>query len=303
MTDESKVSVAVPVFNGEQFIEVALSSVLAQTRRPDEFRVYDNASTDASATIARSLIDPSDVVERDSNIGASGNFNDAVCRSAEHATYFLWLAADDRLMPEFINRTVEILDVHPDAPACLTGVRFIDNGGRETGRQTDVELASEDPAVRFRSFLRRSRWTEFYCLYRRASLLGSPMLQPEYGADVLLTWWFLLRSPLAVTDEILFEYRIGDAKSVDDVQRVLSPTAGRTHWQYLRLRRRLLEMTHASDLDPTVARTARRELRTATLQPVWMVHLAADVVGRWPKLRQPLLFVRDRLARRKAGDH
>ena len=97
----------------------------------------------------------------------------------------------------------------------------------DLGVQRDPELASADARTRLRSFLNRPRWTEVYCLYRRDVLLTSPMFQPEYGADVLLTWWFLLRAPLVVIDEPLVEYRTYPVKSADATAESLNPTATR----------------------------------------------------------------------------
>lgn len=298
-TAGAQVSLAIPVFNGERFLKEALISALTQTRPLAEIKVYDNASEDSSASIARSLLAQSDVIVRERNLGAAENFTNAAVRSSDQAEYFVWLAADDRLDPEFVSRTVEILDNLPDAPACLTGVRFIDETGVEVGRQTDLPLASQDPSTRLRAFLRRPRWTEFYCLYRRSALLKSPMLQREYGGDVLLTWWLLLRSPLAVTDEPLLEYRIGAAKSVHEVQNDLTPASERAYWHYVRLWKSLRVMTYDPDVERDVGRIARRELRSACIRPDWLVHFASDLTGRWPLLRRPALLVRDRLMRRR----
>ncbi|TMB87335.1 MAG: glycosyltransferase family 2 protein, partial [Chloroflexi bacterium] len=47
------------VRNGERFLDEAISSVLAQTHRRLELRIYDNRSHDGSAAIARGhLSDP-----------------------------------------------------------------------------------------------------------------------------------------------------------------------------------------------------------------------------------------------------
>ena len=90
--------------------------------------------------------------------------------------------------------------------------------------QRDPELSSADPRTRLRSYLRRPRWTEVYCLYRRDVLLESPRFRDDYGADVLLIWWFLLRKPLAVVDEELLEYRLYPVKTADGTARASTRT-------------------------------------------------------------------------------
>ncbi len=51
----SSVSVVIPTHNGRAFLADALDSVLAQTERPAEVLVVDDASTDGTADLAEEL--------------------------------------------------------------------------------------------------------------------------------------------------------------------------------------------------------------------------------------------------------
>jgi glycosyltransferase involved in cell wall biosynthesis len=286
----ARISVAIPVYNGARHLTGAIESVQKQTVQPLELRVYDNASTDHTVQIAHELLPPSAVIVAPTNVGAAENFN----HSAREATgeYFMWLAADDRIRPEFIETCIRELQAHPDAPACLTGIQFTDSLGSPTRVQTDEPLASIDPKTRLRSFLRRRRWTETYSLYRRESLLASPLFTTEYGADVMLTWWFLLRGPLAVTSEVLLEYREYPLKSVAAAIATTSASLGadpeRTHWRKRHLWSRLREMTFAPEVSPDVARTARRELILLATWPGVVFSVLDDVLERWPIIERAL---------------
>ena len=292
----SRVSVAIPVYNGAKHLKEAIESVHKQTVQPFELRVYDNASTDQTVQIASDVLPSGAVIVAPTNVGAAQNFNSSV-RGAT-GEYFMWLAADDRIRPEFIETCVRELRAHPEAPACLTGIQFTDSLGSPTRVQTDESLASSDPRARLRSFLRRRRWTETYSLYRRESLLESPLFTTEYGADVMLTWWFLLRGPLAVTSEVLLEYREYPLKSVAatiaTTSASLSADAQRTHWRKRHLWVRLREMTFAPEVSPDVARTARRELLLLATWPGVVFSVLDDVIERWPITERALrgLWVR-----------
>lgn len=268
------VSIAIPVFNGERYLRESLASALAQTRPADEVLVMDNASTDQSREIAESLL-PGAVRTAETNLGAVANFNRAVEEAS--GEYFAWLAADDLLAPAFLERALPALEAVPTAPACLTAIRFVDVDGRSQGEQRDPELSSADAGVRLRSLLRRPRWTEVYCLYRRSALLASPRFRDAWGADVILTWWFLLRGPLLVLDEPLLDYRVYPVKTVDMTAASLNPGAARRRWVMLGLWRALWHETRASDVDRATARRARRELLLAVVHRHWIKHLAYDV--------------------------
>ena len=51
-----RVSVAMPVYNGERFLRQAVDSLLAQTFRDFEFVIVDNCSTDGTEAICREVI-------------------------------------------------------------------------------------------------------------------------------------------------------------------------------------------------------------------------------------------------------
>jgi glycosyltransferase involved in cell wall biosynthesis len=271
-------TVAIPVFNGEQHLAEAISSVLAQTTRASEVVVFDNASTDTTVAIAERMLGRGSVITSRENIGAVGNFNRAVHSAA--GTYFAWLAADDRWDPRFLERTARALDEHPEAPACLTGITYIDCKGEPVGTQVDPELASPELRTRLRSYLRRGRWTEVYCLYRRQALLASPMFRDDFGADVLLMWWFLLRSPLVVLPDLLLEYRLPAARRTPvEMAQALNPSGPDSRWRKVTLWRTLWVMAGDPGVTFRARRVGRRELVLALVHPIWWRHLTEDVLA------------------------
>ena len=73
-----RVTIALPVYNGERFLSQSLDSLLAQTYGDFELAVCDNASTDATQEICRNYAarDRRIVyVRRETNLGMSANFN------------------------------------------------------------------------------------------------------------------------------------------------------------------------------------------------------------------------------------
>jgi glycosyltransferase involved in cell wall biosynthesis len=147
-----KLSIGLPVYNGERYLREALDSILSQSFTDFELLVSDNASTDATAEIARSFAaaDRRITYHRNAtNVGAAANFT-AVSQRAT-APYFKWACADDRLAPGFLHAALRELDANPEAVACYGAVTLMDGEGRELGPyEQGLDLRSPDVAERFR---------------------------------------------------------------------------------------------------------------------------------------------------------
>lgn len=126
-----RVSIGLPVYNGEAFLADALESALAQTFTDFELIICDNASTDNTAEICRSFVqrDPRVRYFRSGqNLGAAPNFNNAFARSC--GDYFKWLAHDDLIAPTFLERCVEVLDANEGVAIACPKTVFVGSDGR-----------------------------------------------------------------------------------------------------------------------------------------------------------------------------
>lgn len=106
-----RLSIGVPVFNGERYLAEALDSLLQQTFQDFEIVISDNASTDATPEICAEYARRDErisYVRQPYNVGAAANYN----RTFELAQgeLFKWAAHDDRCAPQFLQRCVEALD-------------------------------------------------------------------------------------------------------------------------------------------------------------------------------------------------
>jgi glycosyltransferase involved in cell wall biosynthesis len=105
---KSQIITAIPVFNGETFIEQTLESVARQTLRPDRVVVLDNCSTDRTEEIVRNFHLPCEFIRNEKNLGLFGNLNR--CLSYATQTKFLHLLhADDLIEPEFYQEMTDVL--------------------------------------------------------------------------------------------------------------------------------------------------------------------------------------------------
>jgi glycosyltransferase involved in cell wall biosynthesis/SAM-dependent methyltransferase len=116
---DSKVSIVMPFFNAERFLEETIASVLSQTYASWELLLVDDGSTDGGTAVAQAHVArrPSQVRylehPRHARCGASAARN----LGFRHAKgdYIAFLDADDVWLPTKLDAQVAILDAHPEA--------------------------------------------------------------------------------------------------------------------------------------------------------------------------------------------
>lgn len=121
-----KVSIGMPVYNGEPFIREALDSLLAQTFTDFELIISDNASTDGTEAICREYAAKDariQYVRQAANRGSTANFQFVLDEAL--GEYFMWAAADDEWLPKFIETTVNCLQTDESASMAMTGYRCV----------------------------------------------------------------------------------------------------------------------------------------------------------------------------------
>lgn len=121
------VSVVIPVYNGENYLRLAIESVLSQTFQDFEIIVIDDGSKDATPDIAHSFGNRVRYVKQE-NAGVAAAVNHGI--SLARGRYFAWLSHDDFWAPEKLSSQVQALE-HVDSPAvCYTDIKWIDGEGK-----------------------------------------------------------------------------------------------------------------------------------------------------------------------------
>ena len=100
-----RLSIGLPVYNGERYLAQVLDDLLAQTFADFEIIVSDNASTDRTPEICASRIKRDPRVryfKNTRNVGAINNFNRVFHLSK--APLFKWVASDDVHRPTYLQK-------------------------------------------------------------------------------------------------------------------------------------------------------------------------------------------------------
>lgn len=217
-----RVTICLPVRNGERYLRESLSGVLSQTVSEWEVVLSDNASEDATLALARSFRDPRvKILEQRSNVGLAGNLR--TCLSEARAPWILFLPHDDLLYPSCLE---ELLRAATPARTSFAfgGVDYVDPKGRSVGRflpDLPAVLEGEDYVRRsLDAALNFAHWAS--CLIRRSALEAAGGIPA--GAGIFFDWPLLLRlalgSAVACVRTPLAAYRVHP----ESVTKRLSPS-------------------------------------------------------------------------------
>jgi glycosyltransferase involved in cell wall biosynthesis len=123
------ITAGVPVYNNGATLTRAVESLLAQTLPPVRIEISDNATSDSTEQVGRALAAQYPCVHftrQPANLGPPGNFSFVLQRA--ETPYFMWLAADDYILPSYLEKTSGYLDAHPDVTTCVSQVQFTQKG-------------------------------------------------------------------------------------------------------------------------------------------------------------------------------
>lgn len=205
-----KVTIGLPVYNGENFIEEAIESILAQTFEDYELVISDNASTDKTAEICQRYAHQNPRIRyyRSAiNRGPAWNYN-RVFELAQ-GEYFKWAAHDDVLTPHFIEKAVVRLEHNPAAVLSFSQVEVIDETS-ERIESYDVQLAtdSDSPVRRFQEMMSlKHRCYDIFGLMKTAVLAQTPLIGAYAGSDRVLLSRLSLQGSFEIIPEPLFQAR------------------------------------------------------------------------------------------------
>jgi len=183
------VTIGLPVYNSERFIEQSLNSLLAQTYSNFVLIISDNASTDSTPLICKRYAAADARVKyfrNDTNIGNPRNFNRIV--ELTETPYLKWSTADDFWEPTFLERAMEVMERDPTIALCYPQAVLVDADGRNPKMYDDVlHLVQEDPAERFIALLERIKLAHQHLgVIRMAYLRQTHLLGVHVGSDINL---------------------------------------------------------------------------------------------------------------------
>jgi hypothetical protein len=232
-----RLSIGLPVYNGENYLPQALDALLAQTYRDFEIVISDNASTDRTPAICEAYAarDPRIRVERQSvNRGAAANYN----RTFEMARgeLFKWAAHDDVCLPTFVERCVAALDAAgSETVLAYTPGRTIDADGEAIVPDPYADGDFLQPASAFaparvvHTLRRMSMVNAVFGVIRRDALAKTRLIGPFVASDYVLMVELAMLGRFTRLDEPLLLRRKHPQGSRHEVNPTLADVAAWFH--------------------------------------------------------------------------
>jgi len=187
-SEEPRVSIGMPVFNGELSIENALDSLLGQTFLDFELIISDNFSSDGTQEICEKYAKNDKRINyfrQVENIGATANFKYVLEQAS--GEYFMWAAADDIRSPDFVEFNYSFLSDNNGYVASTSPNKL-------EGDMSFAEFSLEGSTYqRFISFFNNC-WVShgiFYSLMRtdvikQCEIIGNSFIAADWAIDLYL---------------------------------------------------------------------------------------------------------------------
>lgn len=129
------VAVILSNYNHARYLPESLAGICGQTRPADEVIVIDDGSTDCSMAVIEDFARRYPVIRvfrNERNLG----LQESIARTLPLLTadYLVWAASDDRLLPLFIEKSMALLERHPEAGLCFSELSVIRDDTAEIAR-------------------------------------------------------------------------------------------------------------------------------------------------------------------------
>lgn len=184
--NKPKVSIGLPVFNGENFLRQALESILSQTFEDFEVIISDNASNDGTEKICRKYMYKDRRIKYHRNrinLGAAQNYNKVFRLS--HGEYFKWAAHDDELHPDFLKVCLESILKNKSIVLSFPKTYRINSKSNITGSYSiPMKCHSYNVRERFRDLIIvRHSCVAIFGIIRSSVLSKTPLIGGYFGSD------------------------------------------------------------------------------------------------------------------------
>jgi len=225
-----KISIGLPVYNGERFLRSKLDSIIQQTHINFELIISDNASNDETENICKEYVNKDNRIiyyRQEKNFGVTWNFEFVLEKS--NGEYFMWTGVDDILLPKFIEKNIKNLKNDKKCVASISKINsYQPNDENIQINKKDIEYSemiknirnyvrprtispiTGDFQTKARIYLKKSSCQVIYSVFKSDVIKKSIISESFLGNDWAIFLNVLKYGNLAVINEVLmYEYERG----------------------------------------------------------------------------------------------
>lgn len=218
---QDAVAVGLFCYNQREFLPDIIASVAAQTRRPDQIFFVDDGSADGSVERARELLAEllpeaaATVISDGTNKRLPSRMNQVL--DATTATWVLWVACDDMLVPESVEVLTEAVQASPEVDVAFGDLQVVALDGTPVGYNRPADTwqghVARSYAVPGSPYRDLTRWNNFVpggmSLIRASALRNVGGYDPEQRIEDFDMWLRLApTSSFLYVDEVVGRYRL-----------------------------------------------------------------------------------------------
>ena len=230
IVNTSKISIGLPIYNGERFLRSKLNSILNQTYSNFELIISDNGSTDNTESICNEFALKDNRIKyfrHLKNNGVTWNFNFVLEKA--NCDYFMWTAVDDVILPQFIENNLKIFQNTKNYVASICKIQpYEPDDEKINSSKNEIEYSKLMKKLRnktrsrtilpiegtfeskTRLYLKKCSCQSIYSIFKTDVLKNSLVKNSFLGNDWAIFLNVLKFGDLAVNDEILmYEYERG----------------------------------------------------------------------------------------------
>jgi glycosyltransferase involved in cell wall biosynthesis len=215
-----RVSVVLPIFNGERYLAQAIESVLAQTYSNYEILAVNDGSKDSSGEIAQAYLHTNKIRYLEQvNAGVANARNTAIANAS--GEFIAFLDQDDLWAPDKLANQVAYLASNPDVALVHCRVACIDHSGARISCAGLVHVG-ETSGYCAEQLLTGNHIAVLTVVVRRCCLEQVGFLNQHYAPSDDWDLWLriALRYPLGFLDAELAKYRVHDSNESKNILRM-----------------------------------------------------------------------------------
>ena len=197
-----KVSVIIPMHNSSRHIKECIESVINQTYSSIEIIVVDDASTENSLEIVKSIKDDRiKVIELEQNMGAAKARNIGIEKAS--GEYICFLDADDYWVLDKLEKQVKFIEKN-NYLFTYSGYKFL--------RENKTHIAHVPNSINYNQALKNTTIFTSTVMFNMANLSKKDIYMPNIKSEDTATWWQVLKKGITAygMDEPLAIYRVGE---------------------------------------------------------------------------------------------